>query len=841
MNKKTKFLKSKNMAFNIIRRVIAILLLAPLAALACASVPNETIVRLDASATQNTDENLYTDAVKALEAVNRLAAAGISKVTLQIAPGVYWLDDPDDPKIRTMPDNSIPYAFRIACDTLECIASDPDPANTVFAVNRGQTRGAVGNYTMLLFKGRSLTLKNLTLGNYCNVDLIYPRDPSLNRPRRCTPIVQAQLAICDGTDRVDARNCRFISRLNLCPAVGARRSFYDNCYFECTDDAMTGSAVYHNCRMTFYSSKPFYNTDRTGAVFLNCDIELRGSGTQYLTKVPGMVSMIDCRFTTPDGADREVRWTRDNSPSVSYYSNVTLNGRPLAIDADRPFMSVDLTGTHALDAYKVIHAGKPIYNTPNLLGGDDGWDPLGVLPDIKGLEIALDRKLIGLPVMMNFGTNRIVFTEKDESKPLSVTMLRWGKYPLTEDEITATGKDGIQFAFPTSVKLAHGDRFGHFTVSNANTLPSEMNGRIEAITAYGLRGIVETRCAPFLKEPPVYKSAPKLTVADGKITVDYALDVDIDRSHFEWYRCTTPELTDTIAIRHGNGRTFATYNLGAADIGSFIGVRIDARGHDTKAAAPVMLLTENKTVKRDVNRIARKIPMTYTTDFSDIPVRLQPLKAPDSWSFDSYKPSDTQQHAWEPNPQQCWYYGRGTDAATGIGLVQWTRGARAFYTPAVGQCRYMKANIELEPCKSAGQGFGSATGQYLDLYLKYDPATLSGYGLRIERTVDYDHAVAFTLMRFDNGKATPISAPQASTCYRTTCSVELSINQGLFTAKASTTAPIGDRVSGSDQLPSVDLVAEIDDSTDPATFGMQHTGSTGASATLIKNVSLAWE
>ena len=120
---------------------------------------------------------------------------------------------------------------------------------------------------MLHFKGHSLTAENMTFGNYCNVDLIYPRNPSLNRPKRRNAIVQAQVGICENTDRLFARNCRFISRLNLCPLSGARRSLYKDCYFECTDDALSGSAVYLDCRFTFFSGKPFYSTASTGAIF----------------------------------------------------------------------------------------------------------------------------------------------------------------------------------------------------------------------------------------------------------------------------------------------------------------------------------------------------------------------------------------------------------------------------------------------------------------------------------------------------------------------------------------------------------------------------------------------
>ncbi|MDE6560293.1 MAG: hypothetical protein K2K75_02810, partial [Muribaculaceae bacterium] len=249
---------------------------------------------------------------EASELFSKINSTG-GKATVLVAPSVYWVDDPEDTKVRT-DKNGTPYAVRLNCDTITIIGLSKNPEDVVFAVNRGQTQGAVGNFTMFHFSGKSLDIENITFGNYCNVDLIYHRNPDLNRNKRKDAIVQAQIGICDGTDRLYAENCRFISRLNLCPFIGARRSLYDNCYFECTDDALSGSAIYLDCRFTFFSSKPFYSTAETGAVFLNCDITCLGSGVQYFTKVPGQVTAIDTRFHSEKPID--IKWTRDASDIV---------------------------------------------------------------------------------------------------------------------------------------------------------------------------------------------------------------------------------------------------------------------------------------------------------------------------------------------------------------------------------------------------------------------------------------------------------------------------------------------------------------------------------------------
>ncbi|MDE6370426.1 MAG: hypothetical protein K2K92_02930, partial [Duncaniella sp.] len=253
--------------------------------------------------------HIFTDARAAINAINRSEE---DNITLLVTPWVYWIDDPDDEAVRYARPGSVPWGAEIEADTLKIIGLSDNPADVVWAVNRGQTQGALGNYTMLHFMGKSLTVENMTLGNYCNCDLEYAPAPELNRKRRRDAIVQAQIGLLDGCDRLFARNVRFISRLNLCPLTGARRSLYKDCYFECTDDALTGSGLYVDCGFTFFSGKPFYSTASTGAILLNCDIKCLTDGVQYFTKAPGMVTAIDTRFT----ADHPVtlRWTRDSSP-----------------------------------------------------------------------------------------------------------------------------------------------------------------------------------------------------------------------------------------------------------------------------------------------------------------------------------------------------------------------------------------------------------------------------------------------------------------------------------------------------------------------------------------------
>ena len=100
-----------------------------------------------------------------------------------IAPYVYWIDDPDDPEIKRGKNGREPFGLVVKCPYLHLIGLNPNPRNTVLASQRGQTQGAVGNFTMFDFWGDGMVVKNLTMGNYCNVDLEYPLRKELGRKK----------------------------------------------------------------------------------------------------------------------------------------------------------------------------------------------------------------------------------------------------------------------------------------------------------------------------------------------------------------------------------------------------------------------------------------------------------------------------------------------------------------------------------------------------------------------------------------------------------------------------------------------------------------------------------
>lgn len=499
----------------------------------------------------------FATANEALKFAERYADDG-QWTDIYIEPSVYWIDNPDDPAVRRPVHGGTPFGLELRLSRTRIIGLSDNPEDVVLASNRGQTQGAEGNFTMLHITGDEVEAENVTFGNYCNVDLVYPRNPKLNRSKRKSAIVQAQLVICRG-DNYRLENCRFISRLNLCPFVGGRHVDFHDCYFECTDDALCGTGTYRNCRFTLFSSKPFYTTSFEGAKFIDCDIHSKVRGTQYLTKVSGPVAMENCRWTSDD-PNLKIEWNK--RPDPKHYCVMTgcsLNGKPLNVPTPTEALPVDL--------------------------------------------------------------------------------------------------------------------------------------------------------------PPMY-------------------------------------------------------------------------------------------------------------------IANQPEVVPGRWTMDCYKPSDTKEYSWTAdNSRSAWGYAEGIDGAEGKwGIVQVQKGARMMFTPKDEAVPVTKqtCRITMDPCKGPGQGFGSATGQYLDVCIKFDTRTLTGYGIRFIRTPEYDHAVETYLVEYINGEIKRVGDAQRCDLFKPGCVLTLTADGDSLTAEIAN-ENIDAKQTLTATMPS------------PNRFGgfhLQHTGSTGASATVIRTIFL---
>lgn len=801
---------------------------------------SETAIYLDGSLSDELAAQypyVYNDITKALSADALKNGTADNPMTVYVAPYVYWIDDPAaTDTVQKTEGYSVPYGMVVNSDYLTIKGLTGNPDNVVLAGNRGQSHASNGNYTMFRFNcSGALTVKNITIGNYCSVDLDYPLMSELNQAKRTDTITQAQLADMSG-DKMFADNCNFISRLNLVPISGASRNLYNNCHFESTDDALNGNAVYVGCDFDFYGNRPLYSSYNTGSTFLGCTfnckiLNVEAEPTQFFTKDGGTITAVDCVYNSNLSVPITMGWTKYPSDSLKcYQSNIVHNGKNITIGGEGAKETVDMTGKSVLDAYKIVSGGKTYYNTYNLLKGSDDWDPLGVkdvikaagqdtvatqlsiTSDVTEIESGKETASIGSTVKYFYGTNdttqKITYSVSDEDKAY--------------------------------VKLTdNGD--GTCKVEGTNNDDAAKKVIINASTESGLEAAVGITVKPSKLDAPEYIKTPVITNdGQGSLKVDYSLDLGSreDMSAISWYRCTDAEGSNKVLVAvTRNDSPEYTYKLTAGDVGYYIMAKVESKNIRSDYGTPVNTVYDKAIGVKDVRS------KNLSTDFSNFPnIKQSEIKA-GFWTVDYNRPADTESFgSWQgADTEEPWKYGTTGNGCVGAGLYQGTQGSRLMYTPVEGTYGDMSLKLVVDPAKTAGQGFGSA-GQYMDVLLKFDTSTLTGYGLRIIRTKASSNAVTFVLVKYDNGAVTEISDKVIASCYVTGCTISLKTEGNKLTAHVETpTEQLADQAAkGYPHV--VDLTADIAANS----FGgvaIQHTGTTGGwqNTTMLHNLDITWE
>ena len=803
---------------------------------------SETAIYLDGSLSDELAAQypyVYNDITKALSADALKNGTADKPMTVYVAPYVYWIDDPAaTDTVQKTEGYSVPYGMVVNSEYLTIKGLTGNPDNVVLAGNRGQSHASNGNYTMFRFNcSGALTVKNITIGNYCSVDLDYPLMSELNQAKRTETITQAQLADVSG-DKMFADNCNFISRLNLDPINGASRSLYNNCHFESTDDALNANAVYVGCDFDFYGNRPLYSSYGTGSTFLGCTfnckiLNVEAEPTQFFTKEGGTITAVDCVYNSNLSVPISIGWTKTPSTSLKcYQSNIIHNGQSITIGGEGAKETVDMTGKSVLDAYKVVSGGKTYYNTYNLLKGSDDWDPLGVkdvikaagqdtvatqlsiTSDVTEIESGKETASIGGAVNYFYGTNdttqKITYSVSDEDKAY--------------------------------VKLTdNGD--GTCKVEGTNNDDAARKVIINASTESGLEAAVGITVKPSKIEAPAFTKAPVITNdGQGSLKVDYSLDLGSreDMSAISWYRCTDAEGSNKVLVAvTRNDSPEYTYKLTAGDVGYYIMAKVESKNIRSDYGTPVNTVYDKAIGVKDVRS------KNLSTDFSNFPnIKQSEIKA-GFWTVDYNRPADTESFgSWQgADTEEPWKYGTTGNGCVGAGLYEGTQGSRIMYTPVEGTYGDMSLELVVDPAKTAGQGFGSA-GQYMDVLLKFDTSTLTGYGLRIVRTKASSNAVTFVLVKYDNGTVTEISDEVIASCYATGCTISLKVEGNKLTAHVETpTEQLADQAAkGYPHV--VDLTADIEVNS----FGgvaIQHTGTVGSggwqNTTMLHNLNVTWE
>ena len=782
---------------------------------------------------------VYNDITKALSADALKNGTADNPMTVYVAPYVYWIDDPAaTDTVQKTEGYSVPYGMVVNSDYLTIKGLTGNPDNVVLAGNRGQSHASNGNYTMFRFNcSGALTVKNITIGNYCSVDLDYPLMSELNQAKRTDTITQAQLADMSG-DKMFADNCNFISRLNLVPISGASRNLYNNCHFESTDDALNGNAVYVGCDFDFYGNRPLYSSYNTGSTFLGCTfnckiLNVEAEPTQFFTKEGGTITAVDCVYNSNLSVPITMGWTKFPSDSLKcYQSNIIHNGKNITIGGEGAKETVDMTGKSVLNAYKVVSGGKTYYNTYNLLKGTDDWDPLGV----KDVIAAAGQEAVATQLTIKSDVSEIESGKETASVGGTVNYF-YGTNDTTQ-KITYSVSDEDK----AYVKLTdNGD--GTCKVEGTNNDDAARKVIINASTESGLEAAVGITVKPSKLDAPEYIKTPVITNdGQGSLKVDYSLDLGSreDMSAISWYRCTDAEGSNKVLVAvTRNDSPEYTYKLTAGDVGYYIMAKVESKNIRSDYGTPVNTVYDKAIGVKDVRS------KNLSTDFSNFPNTKQSEIKAGFWTVDYNRPADTESFGkWQgADTEEPWVYGVTGNGCVGAGLYQGTQGSRLMYTPVEGTYGDMSLKLVVDPAKTAGQGFGSA-GQYMDVLLKFDTSTLTGYGLRIIRTKASSNAVTFVLVKYDNGAVTEISDEVIASCYVTGCTISLKTEGNKLTAHVETpTEQLADQAAkGYPHV--VDLTADIAANS----FGgvaIQHTGTTGTggwqNTTMLHNLDITWE
>lgn len=796
-------------------------------------------------------------------------------VTLYIAPGVYWLHDPErDISTLFRNDRGLPCEKIVRFDWLKIVGLSEDPARVVLAARKGQSFGCVGNYTMFSFEGRGLWVQNITLGNYCNVDLEYPWNPALSRPRRSGTITQAQLADFRG-EKLWAENCRFVSRLNLMPISGAAQSVYRSCHFESTDDALNGHAVYEGCDFDFYGGCPFWGTAKTGVIFRECLFRIHTREWRF-AKHGGQISCLECRFESAWDLPGQPHGTV-NRELLIYELHNTWNGQPFSL-GQLGLQAVPLDGLEQLaQAFLRWEEDCPVClkidEVPDCLSYEDGPLKLhAVVAAFSGRELPEE------------GVRFEVFPEADvRIRALSEEAVRFNAFPEADVRIEAVPEENVQIkalpekpdsntrgrnpsALPDLFALSPVSGQG-CTLRNCNEGTEAVRIRVHACTDTGLRDEISLALIPRRRQAPEFQVSPSLqkgtirrdeTHLEGmhqeetylKVECQLGIPVEQDNSLIVWYRISgndsdtdknfSREIATEIAgkaapvvVARGRGADCARYLPDMDDVDHWLFAEVTPECRYGEAGMP-RRTNAIKITAADIFSPGRK-----ETDFRFLPLEHRSGKG--LFLFDRFLPTpgemppEWRKRNAEPDAHtHAWGYGSLGGGCVGNGIYPMQQGSSVVYEPSRAAGQDMRAEILLDPAKTAGQGFGSA-GQYLDILLRCDSGRRSGIGVRIMRTTHASDAVEFSLIRYSDGMAALLTAPETVSCFLTGCRISVEAKGGLLSAKISCDTSQSDAQKRKGRLHEACLSAELaqdhgvqgPDTSGANSFCLIHTGTCG--------------
>jgi hypothetical protein len=321
---------------------------------------------------------------------------------------------------------------------------------------------------------------------------------------------------------------------------------------------------------------------------------------------------------------------------------------------------------------------------------------------------------------------------------------------------------------------------------------------------------------------------------NGQLHLNYKLDATFkDQSIVSWYRCGDAKGSNPIEVAVSRfNEPFIDYPLSPGDVGYYIMARIQPK-HIRSETGKAINVVMQKPVSLNEIKTDQHI---LVTDFKNISTRNQSAVLPGFFTWDHLAQVETDRRFAVDTTKDAWYYGEGTEGAAGIMGVLQGRNGKMRYTPVGEKFGDMQLTLSAAPFKSAGQGF-SVAPLYMDVLVKMDNKTMSGYGLRLIRTTKYHDAVDVFFVQYDHGEVKQISEAVSTTVFRTVCTIEITTANNVLSAKLNTTAG----PHSADGKPGIRSTVNIKTSIEPNKFGGIGIEFRGGSPVVFTDLKAEWK
>ena len=655
-----------------------------------------------------------------------------------------------------------------------------DRRKVVFADDRGHLQGAKDNGYMFTVNATGFSAINVTFVNYCNMDYEYPGDPTKNLKRRTAYDSQAVSMQMRGDKHVFS-HVAFLSRHDTI-YLQTLRSYFTNVYVEGTEDFLgVGAGIVSEWK----DSEVYFPTGSgvmfaPGVIFINTVFKASHQMSFY-KGFTTPVALIDCVIpvSTPQ---TPTSWLLARPPkgasfySLTYHTKDAKGNLAVIFDSNVGPPSFKLSR-------ELSDREAAAFNPWNLLratttGDVDDWDPAGARPKNESHGNDAFR--------MRFVAD-LAAAEKDAATP------QRSYTGLFVPPAIHTGGPGARLnalVYParvgsnaiawstTSSAISLDKRTGPTVMVTArNHTEHVVDATVKATASNGFYITTTIRVEPAYLPAPRFAKPPALTISpSGNARVDYALgSAAKDISGITWYLCEDAEcaVRRKVAVSRGDV-PLKEYLLPAGALGRYVEAEVEPRVDLSETGAPVKAISTRMIAASDL------IGTTVSPNFRNFVETPSETYVSGMWTVLGPWQSVSNDNLiyWQSPMGQDLVNGYGVKVAAATGGL--LRGSLLYQNDVpTGD---MQVKVVLTPDKIGGDGFGAPSTpddgddiQRVDIFIKYDPRTKTGYALRFWHTIPSANTCMFQLYRIENGKGFPLSDQQLTGVYKPSTTFILSV------------------------------------------------------------------